>query len=825
MSDKIFIEYQVNTAQLQADQKAIRDEMKATEQAGVKSQENVQKAAESASAASVKAKKSESEAVKQLKAQLAEIAEVQKKLNDQAKDTAPGKARQELNKRIAETKFEYQEVQKELDKTLKAEQALTPPVESLKKQLRQLKEQLALATDPKEVERLARAVGKLEDQIGDAKDQARIFASDSKFEQVGTALGDVGTKLRNLDFAGAAQQSQLLVQVVRSFSVKDAIEGVKDLGTTFLNLGKALLLNPIFLVAAALTAIGVAAYSVGKAIYEVNVQTITVTESLAAGRKAMQDYADRFTEAQIKIKESLGIVSKAQADALRANVNFNKESRTLNAAHSDAILKLAKELDLDLRTLDEKGNATRLVRGGTYNAANLLLIERFNKEKAKLDTDFERQQTALRSDQAQERLGAEIADNVARGKAAQDYINKINAEKLAAEKKLNDDLIKEQQRLQQVLRDLRTANIENDYQREKQIIRDQYADRLASDGKNASIRKELAIKLNNDLSKVDEKYFGDKLTTENNNLTASQDAQINAAYQKIDLNAKTNSKILEQDIKAAEESARQTTAIRQAAFQAIAASITSLQEIYNNIEEQKQIENETRSEEDRKRIKEDYDQGLISKEDYEKGVEVINARAAAKERELKEKQFNTNKTIAIIQSYISTAQGVAGALAQTEQLGYAAFVLAALVAATGLAQVVAIQSQPTPKFGKGGKVGGKLHSEGGEIIEAEKDEWVINRRSSIQNDKLLRAINMGREKEFIKEVYIAPALKAHIKRHEQHKQEMFSSELIKSIESTGKFYDGNLLDSMKATRRAERENTMTIVKAFTSNKRGFDRNR
>jgi len=121
---------------------------------------------------------------------------------------------------------------------------------SLKAQLRELKAELANATDPKDIERLARAAGALEDQIGDAADAAAVFASDSPFEQIGNSIGSVSSKLRNLDFKGAADQSKLLVSATKSLTFKEAIGGVKDLGVTLVNIGKSLLLNPIFLIGA-----------------------------------------------------------------------------------------------------------------------------------------------------------------------------------------------------------------------------------------------------------------------------------------------------------------------------------------------------------------------------------------------------------------------------------------------------------------------------------------------------------------------------------------------------------------------------------------------
>lgn len=47
------------------------------------------------------------------------------------------------------------------------------------------------------------------------------------------------------------------------------------------------------------------------------------------------------------------------------------------------------------------------------------------------------------------------------------------------------------------------------------------------------------------------------------------------------------------------------------------------------------------------------------------------------------------------------------------------------------------------KFEKGGEVGGKLHKDGGTMIEAEKGEFVVNRKAAAANLSLLTEINSG----------------------------------------------------------------------------------
>lgn len=126
---------------------------------------------------------------------------------------------------------------------------------SIRGQLRQLKEQLAKTGDDKEFLRLSVEAGKLEDKIGDAREAAAIFATDSPFKAVGNGIRAVSGDLLSMDFEGAAAKSKLLVQATKQITFGSAVQGMKDLGTTLLNVGKSLLMNPIFLIGTAITLI------------------------------------------------------------------------------------------------------------------------------------------------------------------------------------------------------------------------------------------------------------------------------------------------------------------------------------------------------------------------------------------------------------------------------------------------------------------------------------------------------------------------------------------------------------------------------------------
>jgi hypothetical protein len=116
--------------------------------------------------------------------------------------------------------------------------------------------------------------------------------------------------------------------------------------------------------------------------------------------------------------------------------------------------------------------------------------------------------------------------------------------------------------------------------------------------------------------------------------------------------------------------------------------------------------------------------------------QAIEERFAAKERALKRKQAQADKNAALFSIAINAATAVTRVLGQP-----GAAVLIPLIVATAAIQAATVSSQPLPEFEKGGWVGGKRHKYGGTPIEAEKDEFIINRKSAKQYSPFVEAIN------------------------------------------------------------------------------------
>jgi len=148
-----------------------------------------------------------------------------------------------------------------------AQQAIEIPIklgglQQLKKEIREIKGELANATDPESMAQLAQRAGELNDQLKDANEQVAIFSTGSKFESTSNALGLMGSQIRDLDFEGASQTAKTFSKSLKSITPDEIGKQLKGLMSTvgtvakaFVSFGATLLVNPIFIIGAIIAGI------------------------------------------------------------------------------------------------------------------------------------------------------------------------------------------------------------------------------------------------------------------------------------------------------------------------------------------------------------------------------------------------------------------------------------------------------------------------------------------------------------------------------------------------------------------------------------------
>lgn len=127
--------------------------------------------------------------------------------------------------------------------------------QSLKAQMRQLREELAkLPEGSQEYTKLSAKIGELKEKIDETNESVRTLTGDP-LERLNNSFSMIGSSIMNLDFGAATTGLKGMSSAISDFKFKDLVAGAKAFGSTMLDLGKSLLMNPIFLIGGVLVAI------------------------------------------------------------------------------------------------------------------------------------------------------------------------------------------------------------------------------------------------------------------------------------------------------------------------------------------------------------------------------------------------------------------------------------------------------------------------------------------------------------------------------------------------------------------------------------------
>jgi hypothetical protein len=128
----------------------------------------------------------------------------------------------------------------------------TEKVESMRTQMRKLREELArLPEGTAEFNKVQRKLGELTDKVGDLSKSVNTLSGDP-LERLNNSFSMIGSSILSLDFGQAQTGLKGMTSAVKDFKFKDATTALKGFSTTIFDLGKALLLNPLFSIPAAI---------------------------------------------------------------------------------------------------------------------------------------------------------------------------------------------------------------------------------------------------------------------------------------------------------------------------------------------------------------------------------------------------------------------------------------------------------------------------------------------------------------------------------------------------------------------------------------------
>jgi hypothetical protein len=322
---------------------------------------------------------------------------------------------------------------------------------SMKAELRQLKAEIAAATDPAQMEVLARKAGEVADRLKDANEQVAVFTAGSKFESVSNSFSAIQGDLASLDFEGAAEKSQVFANNLGKIGKADisgAIKGItgtiKTLGGAFVKLGMQILANPIFLLVAVITAIVVAIVvflsKIGVLQKALDILMIPIN-AIIDGFKEMTDWlgltqfaAEENAEKMGKANEKAAASSKKRAEKIADSYDIEiakakaagKDTTDLEIAKSKAI---SKEAEGRLKDTQKEYAALQKIASKDNLEKRKKLREQIAAEK-KILADGRKERQLLEIDDAAEQAEKDKAAAEKRKENAKAYAkNRLDAER------------------------------------------------------------------------------------------------------------------------------------------------------------------------------------------------------------------------------------------------------------------------------------------------------------------------------------------------------------------------------------------------------------
>lgn len=222
-------------------------------------------------------------------------------------------------------------------------------LKGLKDQLKAAKDEMAgiaaeLGTGSAEFIEASQKAGELQDQMNGINDAAKALSA-SPFENIGNSLGQVGSKLKNLDFKGASVAAKQLVGATKAMTFKEAIAGAGDFGKTMLSLGKALLLNPLFLIASVVIGIGAAMLKLKD-----------VSPLVSKGFDIIGDAIDRVVQIGKDFLDWIGLTTFAADEKAAAIIDGAKKEIDAISKRYDQEIKIVSAAGKETLDLEIKKN-------------------------------------------------------------------------------------------------------------------------------------------------------------------------------------------------------------------------------------------------------------------------------------------------------------------------------------------------------------------------------------------------------------------------------------------------------------------------------------
>lgn len=566
-----------------------------------------------------------------------------------------------------------------------------------------------------EYQQLAEQAGKLQDAIGDARNEVSRFANDTRqlSAVVDVAKGAVSafSLLKSASAALGFEDEKLAKSIQTLQAAQAALTSLQEIQAQLLNKSSGLyrVINALKLKYIAFTE-GEAAATATASTALVTFRKSLVATGIGAAIVLLGYLAsnwDSVKDAILRAADALGIYNYAAEKAAKKNEEQKKWEASVDQRFYERKLELLKsqggdlkkEIEYEQKILDER-----------YKQ-DLITYEEYQHQIALLQAKWDKHKVDEAEKAAEEARKAEEKRREEANRRYKEWLkerDKMIADHEKANKELYDGLADMQDR-QAKQREKEFDDFNKDLEKRVQA-------QIAWNKKQDELEKEREAK------KKEQQQ-----ATINKGIELQQEVMqgISDVFQ---AQADAISRNIEQIDKEIDRSERQ------------------IQRHQNNITNYMHMAEMERGAERDALIQAAKDEQEVMKQ-KEKAEDEARKKKEKLEKEQKVAEFKAKKTNLanqLLQGLANTALGVTQALAQTPPASY---VMAALTGAMGAIQTGIISTQMGKlKMANGGLLDGPLHSQGGipvgnTGVEVEGGEYVVNRRSTAEYLPLLEAIN------------------------------------------------------------------------------------
>lgn len=566
-----------------------------------------------------------------------------------------------------------------------------------------------------EYQQLAEQAGKLQDAIGDARNEVSRFANDTRqlSAVVDVAKGAVSafSLLKSASAALGFEDEKLAKSIQTLQAAQAALTSLQEIQAQLLNKSSGLyrVINALKLKYIAFTE-GEAAATATASTALVTFRKALVATGIGAAIVLLGYLAsnwDSVKDAILRAADALGIYNYEAEKAAKKNEEQKKWEASVDQRFYERKLELLKaqggdlkkEIEYEQKILDARYKQD-LITYEEYQHQIALLQAKWDKHKVD-----EAEKAAEEARKAEEKRREEVNRRYKEWLKERD---KMIAEHEKANKELYDGLSD--------MQDRQAKQREKEFEDFNKDLEKRVHAQIAWNKKQDELEKEREAK------KKEQQQ-----ATINKGIELQQEVMqgISDVFQ---AQADAISRNIEQIDKEIDRSERQ------------------IQRHQNNITNYMQLAEMERGAERDALIQAAKDEQEVMKQ-KEKAEDEARKKKEKLEKEQKVAEFKAKKTNLanqLLQGLANTALGVTQALAQTPPASY---VMAALTGAMGAIQTGIISTQMGKlKMANGGLLDGPLHSQGGipvgnTGVEVEGGEYVVNRRSTAEYLPLLEAIN------------------------------------------------------------------------------------